>query len=100
MTDPYYRSEAWRKLRAERLAIDKHKCVVPGCGQRAVTVDHITSRRAGGADTIANTRSLCRLHDNQVKEDASGKRRSGGAPTVAGCDAHGLPLDPMHWWNR
>jgi 5-methylcytosine-specific restriction endonuclease McrA len=52
-------SKHWRQLRARRLAIDKGMCVVPGCGQRANTVDHIKRRRDGGADTIANTRSLC-----------------------------------------
>jgi hypothetical protein len=100
MTDAYYRSPAWLALRAAALARDGGRCVVPGCGQRAVVVDHITGRRAGGGDTLSNLRSLCRAHDNQAKEGALGTRRSGGRFTVAGCDASGTPRDPAHWWNE
>ena len=45
---------------------------------RAVVVDHIVSPRNGGEDALSNLRSLCRLHDNRVKENALGDRRSGG----------------------
>jgi hypothetical protein len=55
-------------LRARRLAIDKDMCVVPGCGQRANTLDHFKRWRDGGPDTIANTRSLCDDHDRSIKE--------------------------------
>lgn len=98
MSDPFYRSREWRELRERRLRIDGGLCVVPGCGKRATHVDHIVSRRDGGRDTIANLRSLCAGHDNQIKEAATGKRRSGGVLHVKGCDAQGAPRDPGHWW--
>ena len=97
--DPFYRSAEWRALRHRRLEIDNHTCVVPGCGKRATKVDHIKRRRDGGMDALNNLRSLCGFHDNQVKEDASGKRNSGGQPFVVGSDAGGRPLDPAHPWN-
>jgi 5-methylcytosine-specific restriction endonuclease McrA len=79
---------------------DGFRCTVPGCGQRASVVDHIVSRRTAGADTLANLRSLCREHDNQVKERERGARRSAGKFTVRGCDANGIPRDPAHPWSK
>jgi 5-methylcytosine-specific restriction protein A len=96
----HYQTKRWRWLRAERLLLDAFTCTVPGCGAPAVVVDHIVSPRNGGADTLENTRSLCRHHDNQIKENAAGKRRRGGTLTALSCDAQGSPLDPQHWWNR
>jgi hypothetical protein len=59
-----------------------------------VVVDHIVSRPFSfsmtTADRLDNLRSLCRDHDNQVKELA-GARRRGGAPVNRGCDAEGWP---------
>lgn len=98
MSDPYYRSRHWRQLRAQRLLIDKHTCVVAGCGQRATVVDHIKRRRDGGSDTIANTRSLCDAHDRSIKELANGKRRNDGRLVVKGCFPDGTPRDPNHPW--
>lgn len=98
--DPYYRTPHWKRLRAARLKLDKGVCVVPGCGQRAVVVDHVKRRRDGGADTIANTRSLCREHDNQVKERPNGQRGNAGKLVVRGCYADGTPRDPSHPWHR
>lgn len=98
--DPYYLSPEWRSLRGSALRRDGGRCVVPGCGKAAVVVDHIVSRRAGGPDTLANLRSLCRDHDQQVKEAADGRRRNGGRLTVRGCDADGWPRDPAHSWNQ
>jgi HNH endonuclease len=62
VADPYYASTPWRELRAKRLAMDNHTCVVEGCGQRAIVADHIVSRSAGGADSITNLRSLCHCY--------------------------------------
>lgn len=100
MTDPYYRTHAWRQLRATRLKLDGGMCTVPGCPNRATHVDHVVSRRNGGPDTLANTRSLCRDHDQQVKERPDGKRANKGKFTVRGCRPDGTPLDPNAWWNR
>jgi 5-methylcytosine-specific restriction endonuclease McrA len=87
-------------LRDATLRRDNYTCIVPGCRARATRVDHIKSRRDGGLDSLRNLRSLCTRHDNQIKEDARGKRRSDGKPYVLGCDVRGRPLDPSHWWNR
>jgi HNH endonuclease len=76
VADPYYASTPWRELRAKRLAMDNHTCVVEGYGQRAIVADHIVSRSAGGADSITNLRSLCRLHDNQARERSDGTRKN------------------------
>ncbi len=98
MTDRYYRSKHWRKLRAARLKLDNYTCVVAGCGKPAVVVDHVKRRRDGGADTIENTRSLCREHDQQVKERPSGRRANAGRLMVKGCFSDGSPRDPSHPW--
>jgi 5-methylcytosine-specific restriction endonuclease McrA len=78
IADPFYSTPSWRDLRTKRLAMDNHTCVVEGCGQRAIVADHIVARAAGGADSIANLRSLCRLHDNQGRERSDGTRKELG----------------------
>jgi 5-methylcytosine-specific restriction endonuclease McrA len=75
VADPFYSSPSWRELRAKRLALDRYVCVVEGCKQRAVVADHIVARAGGGADALHNLRSLCRLHDNQMRERSDGTRR-------------------------
>jgi 5-methylcytosine-specific restriction endonuclease McrA len=50
-------TRAWRALRERVLARDRHRCVV--CGALAIEVDHIIPRSQGGADVLANGRSLC-----------------------------------------
>jgi 5-methylcytosine-specific restriction endonuclease McrA len=72
--DPFYASPDWKALRHACLERDGWRCVM--CGQPAIVADHILSRRSGGADTLANLRSLCRLHDNGFKEDVTGARRT------------------------
>ncbi len=98
--DRFYKSSAWRRLRAAALRRDRHTCVVPGCGQPAVVVDHVVRRRDGGTDTLGNLRSLCRQHDQQVKERPSGKRANAGKLFVRGCDVNGQPIDPLHPWRK
>lgn len=94
--DPFYKTKAWREARTRRLALDGGMCTVPGCGCAAVIVDHLKPRSLN----ILDMRSLCRTHDNQVKEGANGRRRNGGCLTVKGCDANGVPLDPGHPWHK
>ena len=72
--DPYYLTPEWRELRGQTLERDGGICTVPGCGRAAVVADHIVSRKAGGADALHNTRSLCRLHDNRFREGPTGRR--------------------------
>ena len=71
---------------------------MPGCNAAAKVVDHIASRNNGGADALHNLRHLCRAHDNAVKEDHEGQRRSGGVLIAKGCYADGSPRDPAHPW--
>jgi 5-methylcytosine-specific restriction endonuclease McrA len=100
MTDPFYLTKTWRGLRAARLQMDGHTCVVPGCGQRATVVDHVRGRKDGGADILSNLRSLCREHDQMVKERPGGKRAFKGKLVARGCHADGSPRDPTHPWYR
>lgn len=67
-TDPFYQSIAWRCTRQAILRRDCYRCtwVEDGqrCTARAVVVDHIVARSAGGAPLDpANLRGLCRQHD-------------------------------------
>ena len=100
MADPFYRSREWRSLVASVWLRARGKREVPGCYKRGKVVDHIVARKDGGPDSMANCRLLCAAHDNQVKEDATGKRRSGGRLFVRGCRPDGTPLDPGAWWNK
>jgi 5-methylcytosine-specific restriction endonuclease McrA len=100
--DPFYASNEWRELRRAVLRANP-VCAVPGCGGRATHVDHIRSRRAGGAALDpSNLQALC--HSCHSRKTA---RRDGGfgawtsdAPLVAvGCDARGRPNDLTHPWH-
>ena len=91
MSDPFYRSVEWRRLRAEVLR-RQPVCATPGCGRRSVAVDHVVQRSRGGADHPSNLRALCTPCHNM--------RRQGGEPYAKGCDATGQPRDPGHWWNQ
>jgi hypothetical protein len=95
---PFYKSKKWGFLREAVIRRSRGQCEVPGCTAPGKVVDHIISPRNGGRHVLANLRHLCRAHDNQVKEDASGKRRGGGQPVAAGCYADGSPRDPAHPW--
>jgi 5-methylcytosine-specific restriction endonuclease McrA len=90
--DPFYHSAQWRHLRARALDRDGHTCTVKGCRDKATHVDHIKRRKDGGADALHNLRSLCKLHDGQVKEMANGKRANGGKFKIIGCGPDGWPL--------
>jgi 5-methylcytosine-specific restriction protein A len=54
---------AWRRLRAEHLALEPD-CAC-GCGQPATDVDHIVPRRLGGSDDHANLQSLSHGHHSR-----------------------------------
>lgn len=102
----FYRKAFWRKLRLRRLQQDHFQCTVEGCHQPAAIVEHTVTRPDTPdpceVDRIDLLRSLCRQHDNQVKERKAGQpeRRSGGKTTITGADADGAPLDPRHLWHR
>lgn len=102
----FYRKAFWRKLRLQRLRQDGYICTVEGCNQPAAIVEHTVTRpdtpHPCEVDRIDLLRSLCRDHDNQIKERRAGQpeRRSGGKMTIRGSDAEGMPRDPAHPWNR
>jgi 5-methylcytosine-specific restriction endonuclease McrA len=91
VSDRYYRSSAWRRLRDDALR-RQPVCATPGCGQRATFADHIIPRRQGGADALGNLQSLCSsCHSNRWR---------GREPVAKGAHADGTPRSPTHWWNQ
>lgn len=108
MTNPFYNSKFWKDLRRQALERDRYRCTVTGCPNTGrmgrLYVDHVKTRPnvpyPTPSDILSNLRTLCGVHDTQVKEMRDGERRKGGEPTVRGCDASGRPLDPRHHWNR
>jgi 5-methylcytosine-specific restriction endonuclease McrA len=75
MADPFYRSKLWSALRTKALSRDRYVCSV--CGVRCLgkrlglpspVVDHIRSRRSGGADTLDNLTTMCLpCHNTKTK---------------------------------
>jgi 5-methylcytosine-specific restriction protein A len=96
--DLFYKSAEWKSARRARKRFDKWRCTVPGCGRTDITVDHIVP--GSRSLRLEDLRSLCKEHDNQVKENKDGIRRSDGKFIVHGCDINGKPLDPNHSWNK
>ncbi len=94
----FYASPAWRALRKACLERDGYRCTVPGCSSRATHADHIDRRPRSAtptpADHLDNLRSLCAVHDAQVKERSDGTRRRDGRFAVRGADKDGWPMDP------
>ena len=66
-----WRTDAWMRFRAAALQRDGYICAVPGWSN-ATHVDHVVS--------LDNLRSLCAMHDGQINEDNSGKRKRDGKP--------------------
>jgi len=83
-------------LRKAALRRDRYCCTVAGCGRRATHVDHIDTRPRSDEptpfDRLDNLRSLCAVHDAQIKERSDGQRGRDGRPIVRGCDVNGWPL--------
>jgi 5-methylcytosine-specific restriction endonuclease McrA len=98
--DPFYQTKHWKMLRAAILKRDRYCCAIPGCNEMASVVDHIVPRKVSNDSSPRNLRSLCKLHDNQIKERPGGVRRprDGLLPSI--CDADGMPTDPKHLWYR
>ena len=103
-SDPFYTSAAWKTARAAALDRVGHRCQHLGCGARASVVDHVTSRRAGGAPFAEhNLRPLCWMHHSAktVRHDGGFGRAPSAAPAVSyASDARGMPLDPGHRWRQ
>ena len=102
-SDPFYTAPAWRQCRSEFLRTHR-ECSVNGCGRRASHVDHVVSRRRGGAPyDPANLSALCHSHHTaktNAVDGGFGNRPGEFRPIVKGCDASGRPLDPAHPWRR
>ena len=103
-TDPFYQSTEWRELR--RAVIRAHPgCSTAGCIGKSSHVDHIVSRRRGGASLDpANLQALChRCHSAKTArfDGGFGRARSSTAAPVraTGCDASGRPFDPGSHWH-
>ena len=89
--DGFYKTAKWAHLRRVALRRDLWTCVVPDCEQLANAVDHIVARRAGGADTLENLRSLCSARDHAIKEGRGGRRGSESQLNIKGCYPDGSP---------
>jgi 5-methylcytosine-specific restriction endonuclease McrA len=77
-THGYYWTAHWRALRKAALQRDGYCCTVGGCDRCATHVDHIKTRprrtEPAPEDRLDNLRSLCSVHDAQIKERSSGRR--------------------------
>ena len=90
MSSSFYRTQQWRRLRAECIA--RHPiCATAGCGQPSRVADHVVPRSQGGADDLENLVGRCITCHNA--------RRGTAEPVLRGCHADGTPRDRGHWWN-
>lgn len=61
----YLRSEAWKAKRAQRLRLDRYRCVKCGSGEN-LNVHHRTYQRWGGSELMADLVTLCREHHQML----------------------------------
>lgn len=71
------RPRGWGKIRLRILKRDRWTCCVPGCGARAVDVDHIDNL---GSDDDDNLWSLCRPHHEQKTQAEAMESRLSSTP--------------------
>lgn len=98
--DPFYYSRIWRQCRGSYL---KHNpiCSIPGCGERAVQVDHVISRRRGGAEfDWSNLIGMCKPHHSEKTARFDGGFGNKIQTDQTLCDVNGLPTATDHHWNR
>ncbi|WP_233866690.1 HNH endonuclease [Paraburkholderia adhaesiva] len=95
-TTPRTRGRKWLRIRARQLR--RHplcaRCLRAGHVTEATEVDHIVRVADGGTDDPSNLQSLC----HECHADKTARENGCGHPT--GCDADGMPLDPLHPWFR
>jgi len=91
MTAGYYEymaSPAWRAVRAQRLALDGHKCRT--CGHDGsvwpLTVHHVSYARLGAEDVQEDLLTLCSSCHSAITEAARRRRKA-----VAGAVFEDLP---------
>ena len=83
-------SARWRRLRAYVLAREP---LCRHCGNVATDVDHISGDPSDNRE--ANLQPLC----HSCHSHKTGRERA-GLSMVHGCDASGMPRDPVHPWNQ
>lgn len=99
--DPFYTSTPWRAFRSAVLR-ERPACQAPGCAARSSHLDHVTSRRKGGAPlSRENVQALCAKHHSAktVAVDGGFGRKPAAAWKVPGATRDGWPIDPSHHWN-
>jgi len=102
----FYPSRAWKQLRLRALERDHWRCTICGVhvgGKARASVDHILPARTRPdlAMSLANLRTLCRMHDNQGhREKWRGDPSAPREARFTGCNADGTPLDPGHHWRE
>lgn len=74
-------------------------CLEEHTTKPAEHVDHITAIKHGGDPWAwSNLQSLCReCHTRKTSHVEVHKQ---GRVPIKGCDAQGMPLDPLHPWNK
>lgn len=101
--DPFYKTEAWRRLRQQYRA-EHPVCETPLCSKPTSHVDHILSRKKGGASLDKNNLQAqchsCHSRKTAMIDGGFGNKARQDLGGVVGCDASGNPLDPKHRWNR
>lgn len=101
----FHDRRTWRRLsalvRRERGGLCE-QCLALGVVRAATEVDHRIAVADGGEPfDRANLIVLCKAcHSSKtVQLDRGFGRKPGERARVKGCDAHGRPLDPQHWWR-
>jgi 5-methylcytosine-specific restriction endonuclease McrA len=99
--DPFYKGERWKET--QKAFIKAHPtCSALYCDKPAVCVDHIKSRRKGGADyDWNNLAQFCWGHHSQKTCRVDGGfGRSPSTKPAPGCDVNGMPTAKDHPWSR
>lgn len=87
----------WQKRRAAQLRDEPlcRICRALGRVTAATIADHITPHRGDPELFEGPLQSLCAPCHSSIKQ---AQEKGGGR--FRGCDEHGRPLDPAHWWNK
>ncbi len=96
----FYNSKAWKTLREQKLQANPLcEYCLPGRVTAATQVDHLVAIENGGSPTDwKNLRSTC--HACHSRKTCYVEKQGRDRIPVKGCDVHGVPLDPQHWWRR
>jgi 5-methylcytosine-specific restriction enzyme A len=99
----WYGTQRWRRRAKHQLEVEPlcHACRARGLVEAATIADHVEHHGGDeGRFWTGELQSLCAgCHSSKSLVDRAA-RRTGRPPRVKGCDAHGHPTDPNHFWNR